>query len=155
MRKEAVYAVILNVALFRGMRVAIAADPRYLRFSVIEDGATMHYNLRVRARSLSLSLSFSFSFSLVRPWCAFRVFAFCVLRLLFLEALAFGRRRAVRCGSWVLGVWALLRSSAGWASASVALDIRPARALRRRAVIVMIILVVVVAFIMAWVVLLR
>ena len=153
MRKEAVYAVILNVALFRGMRVAIAADPRYLRFSVIEDGATMHYNLRVRARSLSLSLSFSFC--VVRPWSAFRVFAFCVLRLLFFEALAFGRRRAVRCGSWVLGVWALLRSSAGWASASVALDTRPARALRRRAVIVMIILVVVVAFIMPWVVLLR
>lgn len=48
MRKEAVYAVILNVPLFKGMVCFIAADPRFLRFSVIEDGKTTHYNLRVR-----------------------------------------------------------------------------------------------------------
>jgi Ran-binding protein 3 len=47
MRKEAVYTVILNVKLFPGMRCSLAQDPRYIRFSVIEDGATTHYNLRV------------------------------------------------------------------------------------------------------------
>jgi Ran-binding protein 3 len=47
MRKEAVYAVILNVTLFRGMRCELAQDPRYLRFSVIENGLTTHYNLKV------------------------------------------------------------------------------------------------------------
>ena len=70
--------MILNVALFRGMRVAIAADPRYLRFSVIEDGATMHYNLRVRACSLSLPLFLSLSVSSVcGPRSAFLRSAFC------------------------------------------------------------------------------
>lgn len=48
MRKDAVYAVILNVVLFHGMKCNFAQDPRYLRFSVIEDGQTIHYNLRVR-----------------------------------------------------------------------------------------------------------
>jgi len=47
MRKEAVYTLLLNVTLFAGMRCFLAQDPRYLRFSVIEDGATVHYNLRV------------------------------------------------------------------------------------------------------------
>jgi len=47
MRKEAVYSVLLNVPLFRGMKCELAQDPRYLRFSVIEGGATTHYNLRV------------------------------------------------------------------------------------------------------------
>ncbi|KAF8628700.1 hypothetical protein AX17_005923 [Amanita inopinata Kibby_2008] len=47
MRKEAVYTLLLNVTLFHGMRCGLAQDPRYLRFSVIEDGATTHYNLRV------------------------------------------------------------------------------------------------------------
>ena len=49
MRKEAVFTVILNVTLFYGMSVSIAQDPRYIRLSVIEDGATVHYNLRVRS----------------------------------------------------------------------------------------------------------
>jgi Ran-binding protein 3 len=48
MRKEAVYAVLLNVTLFRGMSCSIAQDPRYLRFSVLTPSGTMHYNLRVR-----------------------------------------------------------------------------------------------------------
>ena len=48
MRKEAVYTLLLNVPLFKGMRVTLAQDPRYLRFSCIESGATSHYNLRVR-----------------------------------------------------------------------------------------------------------
>ena len=48
MRKDAVYAVLLNVTLFRGMSCAIAQDPRYLRFSVLGSGGTIHYNLRVR-----------------------------------------------------------------------------------------------------------
>ncbi len=47
MRKEAVYTVLLNVLLFRGMRCSIAADPRYIRFSVFEGGVATHYNLRV------------------------------------------------------------------------------------------------------------
>ncbi|KAF9233472.1 hypothetical protein BU15DRAFT_90326 [Melanogaster broomeanus] len=47
MRKEAVYTLLLNVTLFQGMRCSLAQDPRYLRFSVIEDGKTVHYNLRV------------------------------------------------------------------------------------------------------------
>jgi hypothetical protein len=48
MRKDAVYAVLLNVTLFRGMSCSIAQDPRYLRFSVLMPSETMHYNLRVR-----------------------------------------------------------------------------------------------------------
>ncbi|KAI0296556.1 hypothetical protein B0F90DRAFT_1745434 [Multifurca ochricompacta] len=48
MRKDAVYAVLLNVTLFRGMGCAIAQDPRYLRFSVLTPSGTTHYNLRVR-----------------------------------------------------------------------------------------------------------
>ncbi|KAN0132812.1 hypothetical protein V8E53_009483 [Lactarius tabidus] len=47
MRKEAVYAVLLNVTLFRGMSCSIAQDPRYLRFSVLTPSGTTHYNLRV------------------------------------------------------------------------------------------------------------
>ncbi|KAI0287349.1 hypothetical protein BC826DRAFT_1045299 [Russula brevipes] len=47
MRKDAVYAVMLNVTLFRGMSCAIAQDPRYLRFSVLTPSGTIHYNLRV------------------------------------------------------------------------------------------------------------
>lgn len=48
MRKEAVYTLLLNVTLFRGMSCMLAQDPRYLRFSVIENGITTHYNLKVR-----------------------------------------------------------------------------------------------------------
>lgn len=48
MRKEAVYTLLLNVTLFPGMLCMLAPqDPRYLRFSAIEDGSTTHYNLRV------------------------------------------------------------------------------------------------------------
>ena len=47
MRKDAVYTLLLNATLFPGMRCFLAQDPRYLRFSIIEDGATVHYNLRV------------------------------------------------------------------------------------------------------------
>ncbi|KAK2464012.1 hypothetical protein APHAL10511_003956 [Amanita phalloides] len=47
MRKEAVFTLLLNVTLFHGMRCNLAQDPRYLRFSAIENGSTVHYNLRV------------------------------------------------------------------------------------------------------------
>lgn len=47
MRKEAVYTVLLNVSLFKGMKCFLAQDPRYLRFSVLEHGNAIHYNLRV------------------------------------------------------------------------------------------------------------
>lgn len=48
MRKEAVLSLLLNITLFKGMHIALAQDPRYLRFSAIEDGQATHYNLRVR-----------------------------------------------------------------------------------------------------------
>lgn len=48
MRKEAVYTLLLNVPLFQGMKCFLAQDPRYIRFSVIENNKTVHYNLRVR-----------------------------------------------------------------------------------------------------------
>ncbi|KAI1789660.1 hypothetical protein LXA43DRAFT_552771 [Ganoderma leucocontextum] len=47
MRKEAVYTVLLNATLFKGMRCFPAQDPRYIRFSVFEGNTTTHYNLRV------------------------------------------------------------------------------------------------------------
>jgi Ran-binding protein 3 len=47
MRKEAVHSLILNVGLFKGMCFSTAQDPRYIRFSAIEEGKTTHYNLRV------------------------------------------------------------------------------------------------------------
>jgi Ran-binding protein 3 len=47
MRKEAVYTLLLNVTLFPGMRCTLAQDPRFVRFSVIENGTTTHYNLKV------------------------------------------------------------------------------------------------------------
>ncbi|KAI0058835.1 hypothetical protein BV25DRAFT_1918944 [Artomyces pyxidatus] len=56
MRKDAVYTVLLNVTLFRGMSCFIAQDPRYLRFSVIEDGGTTHYNLRVSNAAAAATL---------------------------------------------------------------------------------------------------
>ncbi|OBZ73787.1 hypothetical protein A0H81_06426 [Grifola frondosa] len=47
MRKDAVYTVLLNAPLFKGMKCTFAQDPRYIRFSVFEGGATTHYNFRV------------------------------------------------------------------------------------------------------------
>jgi hypothetical protein len=57
MRKEAGHSLILNVALFKGMSFSTAQDPRYIRFSAIEDGTTTHYNLRVRSSAHSRSLA--------------------------------------------------------------------------------------------------
>lgn len=54
MRKEAVFTVLLNVTLFHGMSVFIAQDPRYVRLSVIEDGQTVHYNLRVSSFDITI-----------------------------------------------------------------------------------------------------
>lgn len=56
MRKDAVYAVLLNVTLFRGMSCSIAQDPRYLRFSVLTPGGTTHYNLRVGSAQAAVDL---------------------------------------------------------------------------------------------------
>lgn len=47
MRKEAVFTLLLNATLFKGMKCFLAQDPRYIRFSVFEDGTATHYNLRV------------------------------------------------------------------------------------------------------------
>lgn len=52
MRKEAVYTVLLNATLFKGMRCFSTQDPRYIRFSVFEGNTTTHYNLRVSAFGL-------------------------------------------------------------------------------------------------------
>jgi len=48
MRKDAVYTLLLNITLFPGMRCSLSQDPRYLRFSAIEDGVATTYNLKVR-----------------------------------------------------------------------------------------------------------
>ncbi|KAJ3518912.1 hypothetical protein NM688_g9376 [Phlebia brevispora] len=56
MRKEAVYTVLLNVSLFKGMKCFLAQDPRYLRFSVLEHGNAIHYNLRVSNAKIAAEL---------------------------------------------------------------------------------------------------
>ncbi|KAI0246899.1 hypothetical protein BJV78DRAFT_90903 [Lactifluus subvellereus] len=56
MRKDAVYAVMLNVTLFRGMSCSIAQDPRYLRFSMLTPSGTTHYNLRVGSAQAAVDL---------------------------------------------------------------------------------------------------
>lgn len=56
MRKEAVFTVLLNVTLFHGMAVSVTQDPRYVRISVIENGATVHYNLRVASAKIGEEL---------------------------------------------------------------------------------------------------
>ncbi|KAJ6519017.1 hypothetical protein C8R45DRAFT_950025 [Mycena sanguinolenta] len=56
MRKEAVYTVLLNVTLFHGMRCTLAQDPRYIRLSVLEGGAAIHYNLRVASAKAAQEL---------------------------------------------------------------------------------------------------
>lgn len=49
MRKDAVYTVLLNATLFKGMKCSYAPqDQRYLRFSTFDrSGVPTHYNLRV------------------------------------------------------------------------------------------------------------
>jgi hypothetical protein len=49
MRKDAVYTLLLNVTLFSGMRCTLAQDPRYLRFTAIEEGVVTTYNLKVNS----------------------------------------------------------------------------------------------------------
>jgi len=56
MRKEAVYTLLLNVPLFQGMKCFPAPDPRYIRFSVIEENKTVHYNLRVSNSKIAQEL---------------------------------------------------------------------------------------------------
>jgi len=56
MRKEAVYTLLLNVTLFKGMRCSIAQDPRYVRFSTIEEGQMVHYNLRLANAKVATDL---------------------------------------------------------------------------------------------------
>ncbi|KIJ21003.1 hypothetical protein PAXINDRAFT_160411 [Paxillus involutus ATCC 200175] len=56
MRKEAVYTLLLNVTLFQGMKCFLAQDPRYIRFSVFEDGKTVHYNVRVSNAKIAMEL---------------------------------------------------------------------------------------------------
>ncbi|KAJ4474818.1 hypothetical protein J3R30DRAFT_3503243 [Lentinula aciculospora] len=57
MRKEAVYTLLLNVTLFAGMKCTLAQDPRYVRFSVFEDGhKTTHFNLRLANTKIAAEL---------------------------------------------------------------------------------------------------
>lgn len=56
MRKEAVYTLLLNATLFKGMKCFLAQDPRYIRFSVFEGGVTTHYNLRVSNAKVAAEL---------------------------------------------------------------------------------------------------
>ena len=64
MRKDAVYTVLLNAALFKGMKCSYAPqDKRHLRFSTINRaGAPTHYNLKV-------SVTFSFRLRLATDRC--------------------------------------------------------------------------------------
>jgi len=56
MRKDAVYTLLLNVTLFPGMRCSLAQDPRYLRFSAIENGVATTYNLKVSNAKIAADL---------------------------------------------------------------------------------------------------
>lgn len=56
MRKEAVHTLLLNAVLFKGMKCNLALDPRYIRFSVFENGAATHYNLRVSSSKIAEEL---------------------------------------------------------------------------------------------------
>lgn len=56
MRKEAVYTLLLNVTLFPGMKFSVTPDTKYMRFSAIEDGQTVHYNLKVSFPSFIVTL---------------------------------------------------------------------------------------------------
>jgi len=47
MRKEGVHSLMLNVPLFREMKLEIAQDPRYVRFAVPTGSSIEHYNLRM------------------------------------------------------------------------------------------------------------
>ncbi|PPQ64350.1 hypothetical protein CVT24_008419 [Panaeolus cyanescens] len=56
MRKDAVYTLLLNITLFNGMRFTLAQDPRYIRFSAIENGNTTTYNLKVSNAKIARDL---------------------------------------------------------------------------------------------------
>jgi len=56
MRKEAVFSLLLNISLFKGMRCTPAQDPRYVRFSCFEEGKPVHYNLRVANAKVATDL---------------------------------------------------------------------------------------------------
>lgn len=49
MRKDAVYTVILNAPLFKGMQCQLQTDHRYFRFSMFEGTTTTHFNLRLQS----------------------------------------------------------------------------------------------------------
>ncbi|PPQ93877.1 hypothetical protein CVT25_013586 [Psilocybe cyanescens] len=56
MRKDAVHALLLNITLFPGMRCTLAQDPRYIRFSAIENGNATTYNLKVSNAKIASDL---------------------------------------------------------------------------------------------------
>ncbi|KAH9479236.1 Brefeldin A resistance protein [Psilocybe cubensis] len=56
MRKDAVHTLLLNITLFPGMRCSLAQDPRYIRFSAIENGNATTYNLKVSNAKIAADL---------------------------------------------------------------------------------------------------
>ena len=48
MRAEGVFRLILNANLFAGMPCAIGQDPKFIKLSVVENGAFVHHAIKVR-----------------------------------------------------------------------------------------------------------
>ena len=48
MRADGVFRLILNASLFAGMPCSLGQDPKFVRLSVIEDGAFAHHAIKVR-----------------------------------------------------------------------------------------------------------
>src|ERR1700753_680610 len=73
MRKDAVYTLLLNTTLFKGMKCSYAPqDQRYLRFSTFDRaGIPTHYNLRVSVTYPFHGLSFTRSV-LIDVWVSLR-----------------------------------------------------------------------------------
>lgn len=47
MRAEGVFRLILNANLFAGMPCAIGQDPKFIKLSVLENGAFVHHAIKV------------------------------------------------------------------------------------------------------------
>jgi Ran-binding protein 3 len=48
MRADGVFRLILNASLFTGMPCSLGQDPKFVKLSVIEDGAFIHHAIKVR-----------------------------------------------------------------------------------------------------------
>src|SRR5258708_19292587 len=52
MRAEGVFRLILNANLFAGMPCAIGQDPKFIKLSVLENGAFVHHAIKVGVAAL-------------------------------------------------------------------------------------------------------